>query len=416
MGAAIALGAANAVVFLLFEGVVNRGTDLIWNDWLQTDTSRWLVVPVAIILSIGFSWLLRLMRQPRWIKPEVNLDLSTEALPDPSLRKVGSVLTTGAAGLLAGASLGPEMPLTEGSHALGSWARSKLRITPEQGAALIAASIGALMVAFFGSLILVVLPFLLLLKTGRRPAWPVAGLVVLAALASYGTLRLLDHRVHGYGDIPAVPPAALHDYLGAIVVGLCVSAAALLLVRSIGWLGQHNRVLAQRLPWYGSAALFGLVLGGLYLVGGQAVQFSGSGGIGLLLSEYSGYSAWALLGIAAVKLLATVWSKTTGYRGGLFFPSIFVGVTLSLWLDTLFDALAGPGLMIGAIAAIFMALSIPDKPGAARREYLVAALIAFLFMAAIVPAKLIPLVLVAIMAAGVGNGLLVMLRPAKTHY
>lgn len=404
--AAIALGAVNAVIFLGFEALVNHGTDLVWNDWLQTDTARWLVVLVTIVLSIIFSWILRRLRQPRWIEPEVSLDLSTESTTKPSLAKVGTVLTTGASGLIAGASLGPEMPLTEGSHTLGSWVRSKLRINPELGATIIGASIGALMVAFFGSLLLVALPFLLVYKTTRRITFSMAVLILLAGLASYGTLALLDHRSHGYGDIPALPPADMGDYLGAVVVGLCASVAALALVRGIGKLGHITQAINGRWSWIVSAACFGGVLGVLYLIGGQTVQFSGLAGMSQLIDQFNNYSASALLGVALVKLLVTAWSKASGYRGGLFFPSIFVGVALSLWLSTLFSTLSGLGIMIGAIAAIFMALSIPDRTNKGHREYLTAAFTAFLFMAALVPMQLIPLVLAAIIAAGLGNKLL----------
>lgn len=411
--AATALGAVNAAIFLGFEAVVNHGTDLIWNDWLQTDSSRWLVVPVAIVLSIVFSLVLRLLRQPRWIKPETNLDLSTENAENSSLAKVGSILTTGASGLIAGASLGPEMPLTESSHTLGSWARSKLHITREQGATIVAASIGALMVAFFGSLLLVALPFLLVYQKTRIITWAIAVPIMLAGIASYGTLRILDHRAHGYGDIPALAPAGVSDYVGAIAIGLCASAAALLLVRGLVRLGHVTQRINKNWPWYLSATMFGLVIGVLYLIGGQSVQFSGLAGMNILLTEYANYSAWALFGIAIVKLLVTAWSKAAGYRGGLFFPSIFVGVALGLWLSALFSALSGPGIMIGAIAAIFMALSVPDKPNIGRRDYLMAALVAFLFMAALVPWELIPLVLAAILAAGVGNRTLVALYPIR---
>lgn len=413
VAAAVALGIVNAVIFLGFEWIVNNGSDFIWNDWLQTDTTRWLVVPVAIILSVVFSWALRLMRQPRWITPTTNLDLNTEATHKPTLAKVGSVLTVGASGLIAGASLGPEMPLTESSHALGSWVRSKLRISPELGTTIVAASIGALMVAFLGSLLLIVLSFVIAYKATKRITFSMAVLILLAGVAAYGTLELLDHRGHGYGDIPAFPPADIGDYAGAIIVGLCASVAALVLVRAIKKLGQVTRSMNERWSWYISAACFGAVLGFLYLVGGQTVQFSGLAGMSLLIDQLGSYSTWALFGIAIVKLAVTAWSKASGYRGGLFFPSIFVGVALSLWLSSLFPGLSGLGIMVGAIAAIFMALSIPDQATIGRREYLAAAFTAFLFMAALVPVQLIPLVLTAIVAVGVGNRVLITLKKHK---
>jgi H+/Cl- antiporter ClcA len=167
------------------------------------------------------------------------------------------------------------------------------------------------------------------------------------------------------------------------------------------------------MPWFLSAGIFGLVLGGLYLAGGQPVQFSGSEGIKLLLANQVQYGAWAFLGLAVVKLLGTAWSKTTGYRGGMFFPSIFVGVALSMFVGSLFNALGGTGTMIGAIAAIFMVLSIKDEPDITHKDYFLAATIALLFMAALLPIELLPLTVVAIISAAIGNKLLVGMLPKQ---
>jgi H+/Cl- antiporter ClcA len=98
--------------------------------------------------------------------------------------------------------------------------------------------------------------------------------------------------------------------------------------------------------------LLGAVLGLLYLVGGQSVQFSGSEGSVLLVREHADDGALTLAGIAAVKLLATGWSVTSGYRGGLVFPSVFMGVAMSVVLGEVASGLAGPGAMIGCIGGI----------------------------------------------------------------
>lgn len=407
---AVGIGAVNAVVFLGFEAVVKHGRDWIWNDVFGTDTRRWLVVPVAILLSVLFSALLRLLREPRWIEPETNLNLNSHESQKPTLKTISSGLAVGASGLLAGASLGPEMPLTENSQRMGSWISNKIKVSANTAALLITASIGALMVAFFGSMILVILPFLLVFQKAKKISADAASLILLAAVSAYATLWLFNHHPGGYFSIPAGDALVLNDYWGAFVIGLCVSIFALLLIRIIKPLGSLAQQVQQTLPWYIAATVFGLVLGGLFLIGGQSVESNGGP---ILVSEATGYGAAGFLGLAIVKLLATAWSKASGYRGGLFVPSIFMGVSLSLCIGSIFPSLAGPGILLGAIAAIFTALLIPDKPFVARQEYAVAAIITFLFMAALLPLTLLPLVLFAVIGAAIGNKLLLTIFPAK---
>jgi len=412
--AAIGIGVVNAVVFKVFEYVVNHGSNWLWNDVFNSDERRWVVVPLAIGLSLVLTLVLRVLRQKRWQQPVTDL-FSQEQPKQPrrtTVAEIGSILAQGAASLLAGASLGPEMSLTESSKAIGKWSGEKLQLEAGAAAVLVAASIGALMVAFLGSMLMVLLPLALVYKQAKRLPLAAVVPIVLASLSAFGTLWLMDHRTEGYGTIPVTPHAAVHDYAAAVVVALCISVAALGLLKLIGWLGDVTRRLDLDWPWYASAALFGLVLGLLYWIGGQPVEFSGSAGTKLLLSNTAHYTTWAFLGIAVVKLLATAWSKTTGYRGGLFFPSIFVGVAIGLFVEGLDSKLSGAGAMVGAIAAIFTALSIPVKPKN-RRDYATAVFGAFLIMAALLPFKLMPLAAVAIVAAVVGNKALLKVVPSN---
>src|SRR5262245_10875982 len=107
IGVALALGVVEALVFYGFEWAVNHGTTGLWADFVGSDEHRWRVVPLALVLSILFSILLRLLRQPRVVHPQTDLlgELG-EAKPGP-LIGVAVVLIIGLASLLAGASLGP---------------------------------------------------------------------------------------------------------------------------------------------------------------------------------------------------------------------------------------------------------------------------------------------------------------------
>ncbi|HSX45666.1 MAG TPA: chloride channel protein [Candidatus Saccharimonadia bacterium] len=392
LGLAFWIGVIDAIIFKLFEALVNNGSNWIWNDVFHSDTTRWLVVPLAVVLSIALSRLMQTSKTPRWVKPETDLFAQQPEKKRTTLGGIGLILLNGGASLLAGASLGPEMALTDSSKAIGKFAAEQGK-AGQAGAVLVAASIGALMVAFLGSLLMVTLPLLLVYKQAKKLTLESVLPIVLAAVSAYATLWVMDPQTKGYGSIPAAPHVDLQDYIAAAVVALCASIFAFCLVQLIKHLSDWTQHINQKWPWYASAGLFGLVLGIIYLVGGQSVQFSGSAGSSMLLHNAHDYGTWAFLGLAVVKLLATGWSKTTGYRGGLFFPSIYAGLALSLFVGSLDSPLAGAGALVGAIAGIFAAVSDSG-------------IVAFLMIVAILPYKLIGVAVVAIAAALAGNKLL----------
>ena len=187
-GARVAVGVADALVFLGFEWLVKHGTDWLWNDLAGSDDERWRVIPLAIVLSLAFSALLRALKQPRWTPPHLDPLHSAdgeEHPPAPTLIAVALILVIGAASLLAGASLGPEAALVATSIGLGTWAAARAGLG-ERGRLLALASAGALLVAFLGSLIALAIPLLLLyqrtkrlapaaVRSSRSPGWPRGG-------------------------------------------------------------------------------------------------------------------------------------------------------------------------------------------------------------------------------------------------
>lgn len=402
--ASVIIGAAMAVIFEGFEHVVDHGQQWLWNDVFHSDTTRWLVVPLAVGLGILFGLVVRWVRESRLIDPDTNLfEGAGDSTGKHSLTEVGKALGIGASSLLAGAPLGPEMPLTESSIALGKLTGSKLKVDKASGAILIVTSIGALMVAFLGSMWLALLPFLLIAKKNKALLKPALLPVLVGCLSAFGTLWLIDHETAGYGSIPVIPQADVSDYLGAIATALCVSVFAFLLLRLITRLYETSKQIYAAMPWYFSAGLFGLGIGLLYWVGGETVQFSGAEGSKALLSGAVQYGTWTLLGLAIVKLMVIAWAKASGYRGGLYFPSIYASVALGLFVASLASSLAGPGVTIGAIAAIFAALGFPKNNHPKPVQYIAAAVPALLFIIALLPAKLIPLAMVAMAGAVVGD-------------
>jgi H+/Cl- antiporter ClcA len=394
---ALAVGVIDGLLFLVFEWVVKHGTDWLWNDLVDSDDVRWRVVPLALVLSVALSALLRWLGEPRWTPPHVDpLGAAEEPdAPPPSAGAVGTILAIGAAGLLAGASLGPEAPLLGAAAALGAWAAARADVDAAR-AVLVLASAGALLVAFFGSLIALAIPLLILRqRTERLPVAPTVA-IVAAGLSAWLTVWLLQGNHHGYGHIPSSDVAA-HDYLMAIVLGVAAVGIGALLRWFVAQLNVVTEQIRNRTPWWLAATIFGAVLGALYLVGGQTVQFSGSEGSAMLLSGEVQYGTWALAGVALVKLAATSWSVAAGYRGGLVFPAVFAGVAVSLLTADVLPDVAGPGVLLGCIAGLLVEMTAP--------------VLGVVMLLALVPAELLPLALAG--AAGAIAARMLLARAAQ---
>jgi len=373
----VLVGAINAVVYMAFEYIVHHGTDYIWRDLFNTDTVRWGVIPLAIALSLLLSIVIKLFGQNRLVKPHLNPIEDNDNKPEQpaSVRAMAIIFAIGLVSLLAGASLGPEASLAAISTMLGLWVATQTKLN-QAAKLLVASSVGALLVAFFNSLLLILVPVLLIYQAQKNLKLELLLPPALAGLASYAVIQLMGG--HAFGSIPAPDELKLVDVITAFILGaLCWPIARslfALIAKSYKFIDRVNK----HLPWYVTALTIGLVLGLLYFVGGPTVEFSGNEGTPELVSNSASYSTMALIGLLIVKLLVTGWSLAAGYRGGLVFPSIYVGVALSLVLKSTSDNLSEVGLMVGSIAGIFTALL--GSPG-----------VSLVMTASLVPAKLMVL-------------------------
>ena len=90
-----------------------------------------------------------------------------------------------------------------------------------------------------------------------------------------------------------------------------------------------------------------------------------------------------------MKLLATGWSISAGYRGGPAFPSVYMGVALSLAITTAIPDVSETGVMVGAIAGILAEMTTPG--------------VAIIMVLSLMPANLLPIGLVGAIGAVVGR-------------
>jgi len=360
---ALIIGLVNAVVLYFFEIVGIDGTVWLWNDVLQTDTYRWLVIPVGLALGLVLTATFKLVKMQR-IQKESSGELLDEIDESPStLKSIGAVLLVGAVSLLAGASLGPEASLIAFSLGIAVYVSSALK----QGSAkhlIVLASVGALLVAFCHSIVMVLVPLLLLFqqskKNAKRPGFKPVLLILLAGVVSWGVILYLHHVLDTevIEVIPALPPSHYDGYLLAAALGFITALFAGALhysVKFVSYAANHYNALTFKGKNWLLGAGAGLLLGALYFIGGQDTQFSGKVGTEALAEHGVTFGFTALIIMLVVKIATTALSSGTGYRGGLVFPSVFIGFTIGLIAYKLFPDISYTAAIIGSISGIMTA-------------------------------------------------------------
>jgi CIC family chloride channel protein len=219
-----------------------------------------------------------------------------------------------------GASVGLEAGYTQIGSGLASrlgmmlrLRRSDLRIMVGCGAAgAIAAAFGAPLTGAFYAFELII---------GVYSIANVAS-VTAAAVAAVLTATALGGAPYALQVAPVLTVKALH-YLPLMGIGLAAAALGVAVMRATDLMDRAFK--ATPLPAWARPAAGGLMIGALALITPQVLA-AGHGAMKLDLPLEMTMRALAFL--IAIKLLAALISLGSGFRGGLFFASLFVGALL----------------------------------------------------------------------------------------
>jgi len=228
----------------------------------------------------------------------------------------------------SGASLGREGPTVQICSGLASTlgrfgrlsARNRRRLIPVGAAAGIAAAFNAPIAA---------VTFTIEEVVGNLDQTVLSGVIVAAALAA-----VIERSVLGTHPVFSVPRVfGLDDWRSLLLYAALGLAAALLSVAftdSLLWLRRRFRA-QNRVPDWAQPAIGGLVTGALAVGGHYWLGVGGvnGGGYGVLENSLSGLLPLrVLLVLCVAKLIATVFSYSSGGAGGIFAPSLFMGAML----------------------------------------------------------------------------------------
>ena len=323
------------------------------------DAPRVLVMPVAGGLLVGLASLL--LR--RWRPREVVDAIEANALFGGRMSmgdSIGLVFVTLLSGGF-GASVGLEAAYTQLGAAMASrigrgsgLRRDDVRLLVGCGAA------GAIAAAFNAPLTGAFYAFELIIGSYTLQALAPVGIAALTAVLVVRALFASSPIFVIWHDIGLTPS----DYVAFFGVGL--AAAGLGIVTMKGVTLTETLFRTQAVPRWARPALGGLLLG---LMAVPFPQVLGSGHGGILEVLHGGFDLLFLGGLVIAKIIGSAVSIGSGFRGGLFSSSLFLGALFgsfvgglltqiepNLTADPLIYALVGMGAVAAAIVGAPMTM------------------------------------------------------------
>jgi len=304
------------------------------------EPAQLLVLPLGGLLLGGFTVLVRARRRALVDAVEANaLHGGRMSMRDNVVVSTQTILSNG-----FGASVGLEAAYAQMGAGAGSHLGRVLRLRRADMRTLVGAGAGAAIAAAFGAPL-----------TGAFYAFEIvigayspSALAPVAAAALAGTFVAQAMGLTPYLlTAPAVAPLRPRDYAIAVAIGMLCALVGVAIMRLVAWVEQH--VNATRIPYWLRPAVGGMLLVPLAMLSPQVL----SAGHGALHADLVAGATLAFLAtVFVLKSAASVLSLGFGFRGGLFFASLFLGTLLGSLFAKGIDASLGFQLIDPANASL----------------------------------------------------------------
>ena len=318
VGVAVAYGAIGFREFYLYLQFLGFGTssEELFGHVAGLPAWQRVAVPAAGGLAIGlFVHFVMPARRPHGVADVMEAAVLRSGSMDPKAG-IGAALVS-AASIGVGASVGREGPAVHLGASLASVAAKQLRLTRSQSVTVLGCGVAAAVSASFNAPIAGVF-FALEVVIGHYALSAFAP-IVIASVAGAVVSRSY------FGDFPAfILPS--HSTVSALeipafaLLGLVSAVLALIFLRSVAF----TQNVVERVPvprW--SRPMFGGCLVGLIALVFPHVLGVGYGSTDAALKELFPLSL--LIALIAAKTAATAISLGSGFGGGVFSPSLFLG-------------------------------------------------------------------------------------------
>jgi CIC family chloride channel protein len=174
--------------------------------------------------------------------------------------------------------------------------------------------------------------------------------ILAASLSAALTAKWLGGAPYSL-DVPQVGAVVGEQYLALLILALIVGAVGILVMRGSAL---FERLFARRwLPVWLRPAIGGICVGGMALVTPQVLA-AGHGA--MVLDLHRQLAAGLIATIIGLKLCACLISLASGFRGGLFFASLFVGSLIGK-LFAILLVMSGLNLAVDPLASMLTGMA-----------------------------------------------------------
>jgi H+/Cl- antiporter ClcA len=347
----IVVGVVSALLLILVTAIANGLEDILWSRLpaavgVDPGAPLWII---GILTAIGLAVGLVVVFVPGHAGPDpATIELSAPPLPPRVLPGLALAVILALAG---GVSLGPENPIL--GINVGLAVALGLRFLPRvPGSAWAGMAFAGTIGAMFGTPVGAALLLSESLNESGQRMWDRLFGPLVAAAAGALTMDLLTDESFVLTIVPYVQPQLIDLVTGSIVA---VGAALAGLVAVYAFPVSYAAFQRLRSPVV-MLVVGGFLLGILGVIGGPITLFKGLEQMQTLTSTVADYTPAGLALVAAIKLIAVVVAGTSGFRGGRIFPSVFAGVAIGLFVNSLIpqipEAIAVSASLVGILLAV----------------------------------------------------------------
>ena len=378
----VILGAIVGAIIWAFVRIMNLGIEFIWNFAPSHLNFPLYTLFVCLIggLLIGI-WKKKFGDYPEELSMVMGKVKKTGRY---QYNNVFSTIGSALFPLLIGASVGPEAGLTGVIAGLCTWVGDKLKLYLKEVEELTKIGLGATLGTIFHS---PMFGFIEPIESDKEVVLPRTSKIVLyfaAILSSFGVFILLGNLFGGRTGLEDFEANKIEwlEYLYAIpLAAVGIAAGYIYFIFKKLTFSLENKFKKYTVL---RATAGGLLLGisGTFL---PLTMFSGEHQISEVMNNAETIGAVMLIVIAVVKLLLTNICIDSGLKGGHFFPVIFCGICIGYAMSLIFgiDMVFCAGVVTTALVGHTL-----KKP-----------LATVLLLMIVFPAKLIPIMLFAAIAA-----------------
>jgi H+/Cl- antiporter ClcA len=339
------IGAAAGLSAVIFMGITGTASGFFFGD---TGTGwwagRWWWIPLTALGGLIVSLLRKAWKIPKLVPGSIAL--AQMAWVDPSQALYWLAITT--VSLMTGASLGPSFGLVVMGGFIGSWLVTRLKMHDEQEPKeeyTLTGMAGGMGGGFSAPLFAAVLASELSPTSKRNYVAAFIPELFSSTIGFVIYFGVTGSSMLGFYSLPTYELSLTY-----LLTGVLLGVAAVLVLILFTFI---SKLVAAAMGRIGNPYLLGAAGGAMVGLISFALPLSATAGSKQLATElqiYGTLGAGFIAAILVAKMFAIAISQSSGFLGGIVFPSIFLGGTAGLLVHSLFPSIP-VALCVGAMLA-----------------------------------------------------------------